>query len=328
MLTVNSRTVASADDLSANFQLLLGTVPLGREWLAWAIADRTAGPLAVPTEADLLRAIQSGLHGNPVTFFPAAGLQIDLALILDLSDEAIAKLADSFATGQLTPEVQSILAWWKIYTEADFAQAKVPFADSPAAAPLLASASLADLVALRTLMPDWTATPADLKAAVSFALQLAATASSLVELVGFHLALAQAGIADPASVWTQLAPLAFPLLSCQTAAPGTPDPALRKQIADKPITGFATHAHAMRNLAAHGKLGLPRPGDQALAAAIGAYFASAKTIVAAQPDDGSVRFRTLQDGVTRWCEFDNSAGAARYQLDSAGHLTLLELAPA
>lgn len=206
MLAVRGHVIHTHNDLSGVAQALLKLIPYGNSWLHVLTSGRRS--YAFESDLDLLAAIHTGIHGEPLMLFHKTQLGVHPVALQGLSQSE----ADNLVLVELGQQDNSValraaqraLARHKLLTENDLKyKDTTDFLTQMGIENelLIRSQSLADRIVLHRLIEDDVHDEKlDLplqKEASSFAIQRSANVSDFADYYRFYMSLVQEPTPDP-----------------------------------------------------------------------------------------------------------------------------------
>lgn len=313
VLSVAGRTFQKPEAFSEKFRLVLGLIPSGQEWLAWAIGDSNAH-FAFADEEALLSAAPT-LHDSALVLLPALGLLVCPAKLAAMEIDALKTLlaAEQVGDEEAQAKARAVLAEQGLLTQADLAAgpallAKLGVADAPVFQIMDYSAHVA-VLALVDVLNDVDAELAG--EAAAFALTVSSTPAEFADNVEIYVTLAGEGEAPEArarriaNVLRALNGKLFGYLSTQqineSYAAAVVGQVIGQLLTRGMFLGFTRLSLAAREVAVVGKPMTP----EAVAAAVKASIEPISSLLAAhfwrmEPgvlrQDGATEFPIVQDG--------------------------------
>ncbi len=188
---VGSELLANTASLSQATSLVLDLIPMGWDWLDWAISNPTL-TISLDNEIDLLRIVQGGLHGSELLLLKNIGLLVDPARLVDLEQNDLKALVNAEENTQETPKLNSVLLENHFLLQSDFSRVTAYLqALGIQEHPVFLGMSFTDQIELfhwrNGQEARWDRFG---KEAANFALQYAQTPSAFIDYYQFFLALA------------------------------------------------------------------------------------------------------------------------------------------
>ncbi len=177
-------------NLSQNASLVLDLIPMGWDWLDWAISNPTL-TISLPDENTLLKSIQAGLHGSELLLLKQIGLLIDPTRLASLPQNDLETLVTAEKNNQSTTQVKTILKNNQFLVQSNFSQVSqylnnLEIQDQP----VFQDTSFSDQIAMFNWYNGLNSALAPFgKEAAQFALEYAQTPAAFINYYQFFLAL-------------------------------------------------------------------------------------------------------------------------------------------
>lgn len=191
-LTIAQTVIRSRGDLSERSRAVLDLISSGVEWFDWAVGSTSR--FAFPDEGELLTALQTGLHGSPLTLLPALGLAVSPLKLQTLSPSDLKTLVAAEESGAETAlaRARNVLPRHSLLDSDEHAKvsaflSSLGVAQSPVfqLVGIQARAALHGLIALAAEAGDDLA-----KEAAAFAIAASNSPAEFADLFEFYLILA------------------------------------------------------------------------------------------------------------------------------------------
>jgi hypothetical protein len=340
---VAKRLIYSLHNLDELSRRVLRLVDGGTQWLDWAVRDPEAR-YHFDDEAEMVAAIQSGLHGSPLTLLPGLGLRVGPAKLMTLSADELKLLDLAEAGGPAAPpdaQVGKVLARHNLLPQQALLGGGSYLQQlGIAAAAVFQGMGLAEQIAVRELARD--PAPGELvpiefqKEAALFALGQARTPLEFIDYFRIYVDL----VDDQGGPWRTpedradavqaaidpLLPLLFGALDCPRldggADPGGVSDALAEWFLMGRRLGFARISDGARQIVSN--TDYARAGGAAGERTVDAYLDGARNLLAAR---GVGVGRLGQDGAS--CDFRvmGDYHEATVALGADGVITLADYRP-
>lgn len=206
----------AVEELSPKAKLLMAFVRDGFAWLRAVLASPSPA-LSFADEADLLEAVQSGLHGNSPLLLPKLSLQVGVRRLWELEPEVLTQLREAETrTGKILVKTRRLLAEHHLWSQQELDGGRDFLSElGVEGKPVFQGMTLGDLVALFALAAS---DPEIEPAAADFALARAVTAKEFGDYYRFHLLAGEADGPDPTTVEALLRPVLLLGLAAPHAA--------------------------------------------------------------------------------------------------------------
>lgn len=316
--------------LSEQGRLVIALIDGGRQWLDWAMASPTHRYEFGDT-AELVAAVQAGLHGTSVSFLSDLGLQISPLKLMTMAAEDLRMLAKG--QGGFAPALASVLERHHLVSQADFGLLRT-FLNALGVddEPIFQARSLTDLSLLRILQREVDVADPLTAEAVRFALSNAGSVAEFVDYLRFYLDYARTSghvaatpVSRAAAALTAvqtLLPLAFPALD-GLEVQGFPPPqqvhaAIRDLLSTGGQLGFARASLVVQQVVADG--GYTGQREQEVAHLFQAFLRRAQSVLTtAEP--GAARM--AQDGLTYSFTLAANEDTVEVDVAAAGRVTIV-----
>lgn len=315
--------------LSEQGRLVIALVDGGRQWIDWAMASPTHRYEFGDT-AELVVAVQAGLHGTPVSFLSDFGLQISPLKLMTMQAEDLRTLAKG--QGGSAPALAAVLERHDLISQADFGLVRT-FLNALGVdrEPIFQARSLSDLSLLLILQREVDVADPLTVEAVRFALSNAGSVAEFVDYLRFYLDYAKASghvVATPASraaaalaAVQTLLPLAFPALD-SLEVQGLPPPqqvhaAIRDWLSPSRQFGFARASLAIQQFVADG--GYTGQREQEAAHLFQAFLRRIQSVLGTAE---AGRARVAQDGLTYCFTLAANGDSVEVEVTAAGRVTI------
>lgn len=316
--------------LSEQGRLVIALIDGGREWLDWAMASPTHRYEFGDT-AELVAAVQAGLHGTPVSFLSDLGLQISPLKLMTMAAEDLRTLAkgqDGFA-----PALASVLERHHLVSQADFGLIRTFLnALGVDGEPIFQARSLADLSLLLLLQREVDVVDPLTAEAVRFALSNAGSVAEFVDYLRFYLDYAKTSGHSAATPVVRAAaaliavqtllPLAFPALD-SLEIQGSPPfqqayAAIRDWLSQGKQLGFARASLAVQQFVADG--GYTGQRGQEAVQLFQAFLTRTQTVLTTAEPGAAIM---AQDGLTYGFTLAANEDTVEVEVAAAGRVTIL-----
>jgi hypothetical protein len=315
--------------LSEQGRLVIALIDGGRQWLDWATASPTHRYEFGDT-AELVAAVQAGLHGTPISFLSDVGLQISPLKLMTMEVEDLRTLAKG--QGGFAPALAAVLERHHLVSQADFALIRAFLnALGVDGEPILQARSLTDLSLLLILQREVDVTDPLTAEAVRFALSNAGSVAEFVDYLRFYLDYAKtsghsaatpvARAAAALAAVQRLLPLAFPALD-SLEVQGFPPPqqvhaAIRDWLSPSRQLGFARASRVIQQFVADGSYTGQR--EQEAVQLFQAFLRRTQSVLGTA--EAGVA-RVAQDGLTYSFTLTANEDSVEVEVAAAGRVTI------
>lgn len=315
--------------MSERERLVVACIDGGRQWLDWASSNPTHH-YHFDDMADMVTAVQTGLHGTSTAYLREAGLLISPLKLMTMSSEDLRTLAKG-GSGSW-PQLAGVLEYHHLASQADFEQVssfvKALGADD---APIFGARSLADLSLLLSLRREVDVAAPLTAEAVKLALANAASIPEFADYLRFYGDCARAldlGASTPRSrlaavdnAVRELLSLTFPALD-GPELPGSLPPrqviaAVRDWLSTGRQLGFARASLAMQQFVADGRYA-GQTGHGA-AELFHAFLGHAQHVLSTGESGAA---RVAQDGLAYSFELTADDDRVEVEVTAAGRVTI------